>query len=153
MSPDGIGDDEFYELCQVNSLYRLERNTDGSVTLRPSPGCEASWRTAGVTAQIGNWAKSVARGHCVGADSEFFLPDGSARQPDAAWVSDESLSRFTQEEKRGFLRLCPEFVIEVRPYCDRLDDLKRKMEEWIANGAELGWLIDPDARKAWIYRP
>ena len=26
------------------------------------------------------------------------------------------------------------------------------MEEYIANGAELGWLIDPEERTVWIYR-
>jgi Uma2 family endonuclease len=27
------------------------------------------------------------------------------------------------------------------------------MEEWIVNGAQLGWLIDADRRTVFIYRP
>jgi hypothetical protein len=38
----------------------------------------------------------------------------------------------------------------------RLDDqlkLKDKMEEYSANGARLGWLIDPSTRRVYVYRP
>jgi Uma2 family endonuclease len=31
--------------------------------------------------------------------------------------------------------------------------LKEKMEEYIANGARLGWLIDPIERQVYVYRP
>lgn len=27
------------------------------------------------------------------------------------------------------------------------------MEDWIANGVQLGWLIDPDARQVQVYSP
>ena len=31
--------------------------------------------------------------------------------------------------------------------------LQRKMERYIANGALLGWLIDPYHRRVYVYRP
>ena len=31
--------------------------------------------------------------------------------------------------------------------------LQAKMNEYIANGAQLGWLIDPFKKKVYIYRP
>ena len=31
--------------------------------------------------------------------------------------------------------------------------LQTKMEEYIANGAGLGWLINPQERKVYVYRP
>jgi Uma2 family endonuclease len=36
---------------------------------------------------------------------------------------------------------------------DRLPDLQAKMQEYMDNGAELGWLIDPAERKVYVYRP
>jgi Uma2 family endonuclease len=27
------------------------------------------------------------------------------------------------------------------------------MTEYLSSGTQLGWLIDPDERKVWIYRP
>lgn len=35
---------------------------------------------------------------------------------------------------------------------DRLIKLKAKMRAWIENGAQLGWLLDPDRRTIYIYR-
>ena len=31
--------------------------------------------------------------------------------------------------------------------------LQAKMEEYIANGAQLGWLIDPFKKNVYVYRP
>ena len=48
---------------------------------------------------------------------------------------------------------CPEFVSELLSPSDRLPVAKAKMVEWIANGAGLGWMIDPKAQAVTIYRP
>jgi Uma2 family endonuclease len=52
-----------------------------------------------------------------------------------------------------FWHLCPDFVIELQSSTDRPRILKDKMLEYLANGAQLGWLIDPDHRSVAIYRP
>jgi Uma2 family endonuclease len=44
-------------------------------------------------------------------------------------------------------------VLELRSPTDSLPALKKKMEEYIANGAQLGWLLDPPSRTVFIYRP
>jgi len=44
-------------------------------------------------------------------------------------------------------------VIELRSPTDTLRDVQAKMEEWIANGILLGWLIDPRPKHLYIYRP
>ena len=36
---------------------------------------------------------------------------------------------------------------------DTLTEAQAKMQEWIAAGVELGWLIDCDARTVIVYRP
>lgn len=35
---------------------------------------------------------------------------------------------------------------------DRLKDAQAKMESWIANGVQLGWLIDGDHETVQVYR-
>lgn len=47
----------------------------------------------------------------------------------------------------------PEFVVEVRSPGDRIRLLREKMEAYISNGVQLGWLIDPKERCVTIYRP
>lgn len=49
--------------------------------------------------------------------------------------------------------LCPDFVVELRSESDSLTKLQAKMQEYIDNGARLGWLIDPQNRRVEIYRP
>jgi Uma2 family endonuclease len=88
------------------------------------------------------------------ANAGFTLPNGSVRSPDAAWVSNRRWDSLTEAEQEGYAPLCPEFVIELASPSDRIGDVKRKMvEEWLANGAELAWLIEPKARRVTIYRP
>jgi Uma2 family endonuclease len=106
-----------------------------------------------VGAQLLNWADEDGRGQTFDSSAQFLLPDGSALSPDAAWVSNRSLRGLTREERQKFLRLTPEFVLEVRSPSDRLAPAKAKMERWIANGAQLAWLIDGDAETVYIYRP
>jgi Uma2 family endonuclease len=48
--------------------------------------------------------------------------------------------------------LCPDFVIELRSHTDSLSALQDKMRDYIANGAQLGWLIDPIEKKVYVYR-
>ena len=43
-------------------------------------------------------------------------------------------------------------MVEVLSPSDRLKDTKGEMEQWIANGAHLAWLIDGDAETVYVYR-
>ena len=82
------------------------------------------------------------------------MSDGSVRQPDAAWISDERLADLPPRGQRpAFPQVVPDFVIEVRSSSDRLSQQQRKMEEWIAYGARLGWLVDPEQSRIYVYRP
>jgi Uma2 family endonuclease len=44
-------------------------------------------------------------------------------------------------------------VIEVKSDSDRLKPLRNKMREYLEQGAQLGWLIDPGTKTVEIYRP
>ncbi len=44
-------------------------------------------------------------------------------------------------------------MVELRSPTDTLEPLQEKMVEYLANGARLGWLLDPEERKVHIYRP
>ena len=63
------------------------------------------------------------------------------------------LEGLSPDERRGFVPLSPDFVIELRSPSDALDDLHAKMREYLDNGARLDWLLDPDPRHVYVYRP
>ena len=75
------------------------------------------------------------------------------RSPDASWVERSRLGALTREQQEQFLPLCPDFLIELRSPSDQLPPVMAKMEEYVANGARLGWLIDPNERRVHVYRP
>lgn len=88
-----------------------------------------------------------------GPTAGFVLPDRAMRAPHASWVRRERLVAFTSEQKKKFLPVCPDVVIEVRSPSDSRRVLEGKMREYVNNGARLGWLIDPAARRVDVYRP
>jgi len=152
--PDGreYSEDAYLQFCEANPDLLVERNAEGEIIIVPPAGGESDYRNAEAIASLQRWGKKDGRGKWFGSSVQFFLPDGSAFSPDAAWVSNDSLNRLTHQQRKEFLRLCPEFVIEVRSPSDGLKRAKAKMERWIANGVQLAWLIDGDAETVYIYQ-
>src|ERR1035438_6358529 len=148
-----LSDEAYIELCVANTDIPYERTAEGEIIVTPPAGMESDYRNNNAAAQLERWAKRDGRGKVCGPTAQFFLPDGSARSPDAAWISNEALARVSSDQRKKFPYLCPEFVIEVLSPSDRLNRAKKKMEQWIANGAQLGWLIDGDAEMVYVYQP
>jgi Uma2 family endonuclease len=148
-----LTDDQLYEFSQINRDLRIERNAQGELIIMPPTGGQTSQRNAEITMQLGQWAKSNGEGATFDSSGGFRLANGAVRSPDAAWVKLSRLSALTAEERQKFLPLCPEFVIELRSPTDSLDVLREKMREYIDNGAQLAWLIDPEQKRVYIYRP
>jgi Uma2 family endonuclease len=149
---NGSGLEAYLAFCRANPDLRVERTAEGEIVLMAPAGAESSYRSLDVASQLRAWARSDRRGRAFDSSIEFILPDGSALCPDAAWVSDESLSRLTPRQRKEFLHLAPAFIVEVMSPSDRLKSAKAKMEQWISNGVQLAWLIDGDAKTVHIYR-
>lgn len=145
-------DDQFFGFCQINRDLRIERTAKGTLIIMPSTGRETGQRNSELNGVLMNWAKQDGDGITFDSSTGFNLPNGATRSPDVAWVRRSRLATLTQEEKRKFIPLCPDFVIELRSPSDCLGDLQEKMQEYIDNGARLGWLIDPDNRQVYVYR-
>ena len=148
-----LTDDELLHFCAVNDPLRVERDKNGELILMTPTGAEGGGRNADLTIELGVWARQDGRGKVFDSNTGFTLPDGSMRSPDASWVSWPCWNALTHEQQKRFAPLCPEFVIELRSESDRLEELRAKMGEWIANGAELAWLIDPERKVVEVYRP
>ncbi len=147
-----LTDDQYFAFCAANSNLRIERTARGEIVIVPPAGGESDYRSVDVSSQLHVWARKDGRSTAFGSSVEFILPSSAALSPDAAWVSREKIDRLTKEERRKFLRLVPDFVAEVMSPSDRLPTVHAKMDEWIANGVPLGWLIDGDAQTVYVYR-
>lgn len=147
-----LTDEEYFEFCMANPSVKFERTAEREIVIVPPAGGESDFRSLRSGTQLDLWAMRTRRGKAFGSSVEFILPDGAALSPDAAWVSNERLSKLTKEQLRRFLPVCPEFVIEVMSPSDRLTPAKQKMEAWMRNGVQLAWLIDADRQTVYVYR-
>jgi Uma2 family endonuclease len=145
-------DDQFLLFCHINHNLRIERSATGEIIIMAPVGGESGSRNLRLAIRVGLWAEQDGSGVAFDSSTGFRLPNGAIRAPDASWVRRTRLATLTSEQKRKFLPLCPDFVAELRSPSDSLDELQQKMVEYIANGAQLGWLLDPTDRSVYVYR-
>ena len=148
-----LSEDQFFELCQINRDLRIERNAEGELLIMPPTGGDTGEQDSEINMQLRLWAKRDATGTVFSSSTGFRLPNAAVRSPDAAWMRHSRLEQIPREQRRRFIPACPDFAIELRSPSDRLGDLHDKMREYLDNGAQLGWLLDPDPRHVYIYRP
>jgi Uma2 family endonuclease len=147
-----LSEEQFLRLCQENPELRLELTAQGELIIMPPTGFKTGRRNSRLTRYLDIWAERDGTGVACDSSTLFTLPNGAKRSPDASWVKQERFSVLTKDQQEGFLPLCPDFVIELRSPTDRLADLQDKMQEYVENGAQLGWLIDPFEKRVYIYR-
>ncbi len=144
---------EFLNFCALHPDLSFEMTADGQLLVMPQTFTLTGFRNQEISLQLGVWTKRDRRGYASESSTGFVLPNGARRSPDAAWILRDRMKDLSAESVNAFWRLCPDFVIELRSQSDRLPSLRDKMMEYLANGAQLGWLIDPDARTVEVYRP
>jgi Uma2 family endonuclease len=148
-----LSDDEFYEFCRANNEWRIERTAAGDIIILPPTGGKTGIRNFKLITQFGIWVEADKTGKGFDSPTIFALPNGSQRSPDIAWVRNQRWQTLTEEQQKKFQPLCPDFVGELRSRTDALKTLQAKMQEYIDNGAQLGWLLDPVERQVHVYRP
>jgi Uma2 family endonuclease len=146
-----MSDEEFFHFCQQNRDVKVERDADGKIIIMSPTHFLTGKRNNEILYQLTHWNKRFLLGECVDSDTGFTLRNGAVRNPDAAWISNEQLSKLSPKQLQSFPHICPAFIVELKSKSDSLPDLKLKMKEWTANGCRLGWLIDADEEVVYIF--
>jgi Uma2 family endonuclease len=147
-----MSDEDLMRFCAANDFLRVERDANGEIHVMTPAGSKTSRMNSRITRLLDEWAEADGRGLSFDSNGGFTLPDGSVRAADAAWVDRKRWDALSAKDQARFAPLCPDFVIELRSPNDSLPELQAKMDQWIANGAQLGWLIDPEGKAVSIYR-
>lgn len=148
-----MSDDEFFNFCQSNRKWRIERNAAHDILLMAPTFSLTGRRNARLLTQLGKWwDEHQELGEIFDSNAGFTLANEAVRAPDASWVSAQRWNALTTEQQEKFAAVCPEFVVELRSKTDSLKVLLAKMEEYRENGALLGWLLSCDDEKAYIFR-
>lgn len=148
-----LTDDLLLQISSLNDGWRFERDAEGALVVNFPAGGESSETESEFGRQLGNWRVGYREGRVYSPSIGIRRPDGSVRQPDAAWISAERLGALSRAERRGLIAAIPDFVVEVRSPSDQLAAQQDKMAEWIRFGVRLGVLVDPDDRLVFVYRP
>lgn len=146
-----LTDEQFFQLCVNNGDLRLEQTAQGELIIMPPTGWKSGNRNSKLTARVEVWADADGTGLAFDSSTGYILPNGAKRSPDASWVSRERLEALNPDPTR-FLPMAPDFAVELRSANDDLKTVQKKMQEYIANGVRLGWLIDPQNQRVEIYR-
>ena len=148
-----LTDEQFFKLCQDNQDLKFERTANGQLLIMPPTGGSTGSRNADLTAQLYVWNRQTKLGKIFDSSTGFKLPNGADRSPDAAWIKLERWNALMPEQQEKFLPLCPDFAVELMSPSDSLKTAQSKMQEYIDNGMQLGWLIDRKNQQVEIYRP
>jgi Uma2 family endonuclease len=153
-STTNLTDDQFYYLCRQNEALRFEMNANGEVIVMSPVGGEGGRQELSFGARVWNWNDQAGLGEVFSSSTMFILPNGAKRSPDVAWVESSRWNALHPVDRVKFVPICPDFVIELRSPTDSLTVLQAKMDEYIANGAQLGWLLNPQAQQVEeVYEP
>lgn len=147
-----MSDDQLFDFCQLNRNLRIERTHEGELVMMAPAGFELGRRNAEITRQLAQWAKGSGAGVVCDSSCGYLFQNGAVRAPDASWISYARLNTTSPEQRRRFLPVCPEFVVELRSPTDALEVLQAKMREYLDNGVLLGLLIDPELKCVYRYQ-
>jgi Uma2 family endonuclease len=149
--------EQFEQVCQANPEAVLELAADGQLIVMTPTGGETSSRNSRLLIQLGLALTSCPTPlRIFDSSGGFRLPDGSVLSPDAALVLEERWQALSPQQRRGFPPLCPDLVVELASPSHEgprgVSALRRKMDQYQANGARLGWLLLPEERTVELWR-
>lgn len=147
-----MNDDEFTRFCQDNPDLKFERRKNGDIVFMANTGGETGNNNFELNVTFGIWNREVKFGKFFDSSTAFRLSDTSIMSPDVSAISQSRWDELTPEQRKKIVPICPDFVLELRSQSDRLKDCLEKMDDWMDNGCQLGWLIDLSNQITYVYR-
>jgi Uma2 family endonuclease len=148
--------EQFERVCQANPEVVLELAADGTLIAMTPTGGETGSRNGLLVYQLQGFCRQRKAWRLFDSSTGFHLPDGSVLSPDVSLVLEERWQALTPPQRRGFPPLCPDLVVELASPSDEgprgVTALRRKMAQYQANGARLGWLLLPAERAVELWR-
>ena len=140
---------EQYDALPEKEGVKYELNEGELATVSPSPRLVHNRVRDEIGFRLREFARSRQLGE-VTMETDFKLTEGTIRIPDVAFVRGD---RLVGIDPRQRLEGAPDLAVEVASPRDDPDDLVLKAQQYLAAGARAVWIIYPEARLAYVYKP
>ena len=147
-----ISNSDFEHLCASNPELKLETDAAGNLIVMSPTGTITGERNSDLNYQVQAWNRRYKLGKVFDSSTGFKLSNGATRSPDVSWMALSKWNSLTEQQKRGFAPIDPDFVIELMSPTDDLLTAQQKMAEYMTCDIQLGWLINPDEKQVEVYR-
>ena len=128
------------------------REAEDEVTRRNRKHSKTEARIAQL---ICNWldGQPQPRGAVYSGEAGFWLSDqpGSSVGIDVAFASPDVVA--AQDESESLVVGAPLLAVEILSPSDKHEEITEKVEEYLAAGVKLVWLVDPDFRTVQVFQP
>jgi Uma2 family endonuclease len=138
------------ELIDGELRYKFAPLMDGEPVLMDPPAWLHQHVVGELHATIRNWIRAGTGRGCVTREPPVRVNAIRSYLPDVAWYCEE---RGRPKPGNPYLTGPPDLAIEVLFDSTRAFDLVRKRADYAKVGVGELWLVDPEARNAWILRP
>ena len=150
---EGFSDEEFFDFCMANEGLSFERNSKREIIIMPPTGGDGGSRELDLAFVLKMWSIQHGGGYTFSSSTAFTLPNSAIRSPDFTWIKSDRWLALPESERKKFAKITPDFVVELMSESDSWKGLQLKMIEYMENGVQLGWLINPFEQKYMIYTP
>lgn len=140
------------ELLEMPDGHRFEL-IDGELVER-NMGAESSRIAQIINRRIDNYAEERNLGLVWGPDCGYqIFPDDpdKVRYPDGSFIASGRLPG--DEPPRGHVRIAPDLALEVVSPNDLAWKVDEKVQDYLDAGVRLVWVVFPDTRAVFVYRP
>ena len=146
-------DEQIVQFCADNRELRIELTAEKELVIMPPANPTTGSQNYSLTGEFYIWTRQDGTGLGFDSSTGFTFPNGAMRSPDVSWIRRERWEALPEADRTRFSHIAPDFVAELRSPSDSLRRAQAKMQEYIENGVRLGWLIDPQHRRVYVYRP
>lgn len=129
---------ELLEFSQLNRDLQCELNANGSVVLKTPFRMRYTTLTNHIVKKLEEWNALNEEGAVLTSRIGFVLKNGAIRHPAVAWVKNVKMAAQIEH----LIEHVPDFFIEYLTESSSLSLARGRMQEYLTNGARLGWLID-----------
>jgi Uma2 family endonuclease len=125
---------------------------DGYVVMTPPAGMRHGSVEAKIVAALENHVHKTGAGRVYGSSAGYKLPNGDILEPDASFISLNSLARGSKPHADGFSRTVPDLVVEILSPSTARRDRTEKKRSYARNGVAEYWIVSPKDRRITVFR-